>query len=512
MSTAVAFRFPAGRYHATPWDSHVNEAEVEWPPSAWRVLRALIAVWHRKMDPGEFPEKDLEALVHGLAGERPFYRLPAAVHSHSRHYMPERAGRSERRTLVFDAFARVDRSEDLVMAWPEVDLDDRLRGRLSELLGALGYLGRAESWVEARLLEDWDGAFDCGPVPNRAAPDHGRGDLNSDRIRLPVPRPPGPYADWRGRKLRELGLDEGRLNKGQTRLKATLPERLVDALRLETGQIRKEGWSQPPGLEFVLYHRPSGALEPQGGAPRVSRVQRRRVTTARLILSGKPLPRVEDAVKIGEVVRLAAIRKADDLSPEEGEVPAVLSGHDMPDDNLHDHALYLPEDADGDGRLDHVIVHAAGGLDEHALSALYELSRIWLDQGAEWRVALEDYGVESDFHDHAYLDRARVWASVTPYLHPWYRKKGFMHPDQIAKECRLRGLPEPNAERLSGVRVGGRNRRAVHFHRFRSRRGLRQPDTRGSFWRLTFPEPIPGPLALGFGCHFGLGMFRAEAE
>lgn len=33
-----------------------------------------------------------------------------------------------------------------------------------------------------------------------------------------------------------------------------------------------------------------------------------------------------------------------------------------------------------------------------------------------------------------------------------------------------------------------------------------------SFWRLTFPEPIQGPLALGFGCHFGLGLFTPAGE
>jgi CRISPR-associated protein Csb2 len=51
----------------------------------------------------------------------------------------------------------------------------------------------------------------------------------------------------------------------------------------------------------------------------------------------------------------------------------------------------------------------------------------------------------------------------------------------------------------------------------RAKRGLTPPDTRGSFWpacashadrRIEFANPIQGPLALGFGCHFGLGMFR----
>ena len=31
--TAVALRFLAGRFHATPWGHHVNEGVPEWPPS-----------------------------------------------------------------------------------------------------------------------------------------------------------------------------------------------------------------------------------------------------------------------------------------------------------------------------------------------------------------------------------------------------------------------------------------------------------------------------------------------
>jgi CRISPR-associated protein Csb2 len=48
------------------------------------------------------------------------------------------------------------------------------------------------------------------------------------------------------------------------------------------------------------------------------------------------------------------------------------------------------------------------------------------------------------------------------------------------------------------------------FIRFRSKRGLTQPDAQGSFWKLTFAKPIAGPLALGFGCHYGLGMFKPD--
>lgn len=49
----------------------------------------------------------------------------------------------------------------------------------------------------------------------------------------------------------------------------------------------------------------------------------------------------------------------------------------------------------------------------------------------------------------------------------------------------------------------------IRFHCFRNRYELDQLDYRpGGSWRLTFAEPVSGPLALGFACHFGLGLFR----
>src|SRR3546814_6910099 len=66
------------------------------------------------------------------------------------HYMPQwKAGDT---SLVFDAFASVSRDEPLLMAWRDTDLSEAQRGLLDDLLNAMGYLGRAESWVEARRL------------------------------------------------------------------------------------------------------------------------------------------------------------------------------------------------------------------------------------------------------------------------------------------------------------------------------------------------------------------------
>ena len=82
--------------------------------------------------------------------------------------------------------------------------------------------------------------------------------------------------------------------------------------------------------------------------------------------------------------------------------------------------------------------------------------------------------------------------------------------DQLRREWRERGteLPEIVAMRdLPSVPHGGRKLRPVYFHRFRRKRGLVQPDTLGRLLELRFAKPVRGPLALGFGCHFGLGLF-----
>lgn len=104
---------------------------------------------------------------------------------------------------------------------------------------------------------------------------------------------------------------------------------------------------------------------------------------------------------------------------------------------------------------------------------------------------------------------SEIWESVLPYLYPRYVKRRFDVATQIKRECNERGLPEPEIlESFDEVEIGkNRRRRPIHFRRFRERQGLSQPDRLGGFWRMTFLQPVQGPLALGFACHFGLGLF-----
>jgi CRISPR-associated protein Csb2 len=489
---ALAFTFPAGRYHATPWDRHVNEGAVAWPPEPWRILRALIATWHHKLKhAGRHSEDTLRSLIESLSTQPPEYTLPPACHSHTRHYMPQFA--TGKTSLIFDAFTAVDRETPLGIAWPEVDLPGDQRALLDDLLAVMGYLGRAESWVEAKVV-------DTAPPPNcypgDTALDTQTGEIKGELVTLHAPLPASDYQALRSRFLTD--------KKAQKKLGPTLPESLLDALSVETADLRKLGWSQPPAACKVSYLRPVDALRPKLVS---RRIQAPAIMAVNFILDGKPLPRLEDSLRIGELMRIATMGQCK-LALGEDNVPPIFSGHNLPASKNYRHAFYLPWDSNGDGKLDRILVYVPDGMNDAEQRALVRVRRLWDRSGSEWQLALESSGLPSVAP--ALVQASAAWESITPYLHPWHVKKNFCIEDQIRRECRKRGIPEPIAiESFDEVDVGkGRKRRPIHFQRFRRRRGLSQPDRLGSFCRLTFPEPIPGPLALGFACHYGLGLFK----
>jgi CRISPR-associated protein Csb2 len=231
---AVSFTFPAGRYHATPWDRHVNEGAVAWPPEPWRILRGLIATWHHKLKHrGEQQESTLIGLIESLAQELPEYALPAASHSHTRHYMPQFAAGDS--SLIFDAFTAIRRDDPLAVVWPTLNLPADQARLLDELLDVMGYLGRSESWVEARRTTE---PIETNCKPGHEALDTTTGEIRGETVTLYAPLPASEY-----RVLRQRFLPDAKAVK---KLGDTLPDGLLDALSVDTSALRKQGWNQPP--------------------------------------------------------------------------------------------------------------------------------------------------------------------------------------------------------------------------------------------------------------------------
>jgi len=72
----IEVSFPTGRFHATPWGRHVNEGVPEWPPTPYRLVRALYDVWKRKRP--DWPQSRVAPLLATLAATLPQFYLPPA--------------------------------------------------------------------------------------------------------------------------------------------------------------------------------------------------------------------------------------------------------------------------------------------------------------------------------------------------------------------------------------------------------------------------------------------------
>jgi CRISPR-associated protein Csb2 len=521
----VKLRFPGGRYHATPWGHHVNEGLIDWPPSPWRLLRAFIACGFSSQGWAEIPPT-ARRLIDKLAAVLPLYRLPSASAAHSRHFMPVGvlAKGREQTTLVFDTWANVGDGE-LLIHWPcQLDADEA--DLLGELASALGYLGRSESWVEAQLTNDDSAVWNAVPC----AENEHRGP-NWEQVSLMAAISSVSYLTWQKRQadsaLEPYPLPEGR-KKPTARLLSDrkkaiepYPVDLLSCLTRDTVWWKGHGWSQPPGSQRVLYWRRSDAL--QVGVPAApSRPSASTVTTMLLALttaSGNrsALPPITRALPQAELFHRAVVSIAG--KGNRVDCPELI-GRDAtgkPVRGNHSHAHTIPFAMRDDGRIDHIVVYAPGGLGPSAQSAIRYLKRTWTKGGTgNLQLALVGKGPIGILKDMqlaaAQPDRwlgpaegANVWVSATPFVPPRHMKSKGRNTlvGQVETELQSRGLPMPEAiEILPELSTPFR-----HFVKRRSRGGSPPPVEIGFGLKLTFSQPVKGPILLGYACHFGLGRF-----
>lgn len=475
---AIAFTFDQSRYHATQWGKHVNEGAPEWPPSPWRILRALVSVWQRTRP--DLPRTEVVPILEQLA-RPPSFHLPTAAPAHTRHYMPTQEGRTERKTLVLDTFVAVDPGTPVYAIWPHAQLDPAQRETLGALLGNLAYLGRAEAWCTAALAE-------AHPEPNC----------------YPLDSPTLETGDWEVVRV----------------LVSRNPERLRLAdLCVETSQLRGQGRIDPPGGLWHLYARRADCFTPQYRQTDRAEDGRKIADVVRFALAARPLPLVTDTMRVADKMRQCAMSCYGRYNGRTAS--PTLSGKDANGKARtgHQHAFYLPTDEDGDGRLERLTVWAPGGFTQKELEALASVDALNFGEGRpEIRLALLGYGRCEEFRRAEGIDRqhsifgwGREWLSATPFSlvrHPKKRKDG--PADQVILELERRGLPVPEGVAPEET-IRSANRPLYPLEFYRWRKG--GPDAPGAyFFRLTFDWEVEGPLALGYGCHYGLGLFIPTGE
>jgi CRISPR-associated protein Csb2 len=478
VGTTLAFRFPLGRYHANPWDRAVNEGASEWPPSPWRILRALVATWYTRWP--DLPAVEIDVLLDALA-DPPSYRTPDTGTGHTRHYMPDlshRKAETGNTDLTLDPFLTVSRHADLLVRW-DADLTDGQREVLAKLAELVPYLGRSESVCQARLLDADD----------------------------------------------ETVVDETwwrpEATGGTYRTLLLAPVRPLDRSVLEatTAGIRKQRRTLPPGTRWITYAR---------GGPTVSRKTStalpRKVkppTAIRYAVVGRaPVQLTHGVLVADEAHRIAGKRLESAQVPDERR-REIMGTRGAASDHQHAHWVPVGEPNGSPPSVRNLVLWTPGGLSTEEISALVSLGTISGQRGGEdgyevqglpeVRLLFQAAGqVEQVAPELCAELPARRWRSVTPYLPVRYQHRNretvedFLTAD-VAAELHYRRLPAEVAVSLAEPSAG----RVNQFRRYRMGEKLRK-SRMGVGLRLEFASPVHGPLLLGQLSHFGFGVFAPE--
>lgn len=461
----LSLSFDLGRYHSTPWGSHVNEGEVEWPPSPWRIVRALYAVSRERVDLEPATAAIDRALVALVAAPPPRYVLPPAVPAHTRHYMPSRKwspSASGETDLVLDGFRAIDPNASLEVWW-RVKLDAPELDGLRQGVERLGYLGRSESVCTMTVS----------------------------------PAEPPPSFD-------AVALDDTpdrRTNGVPCQLLCFSSGASLETVALSVTDLRRQRRRMPEGTRMVKF----AVSEPAAPGRDAPSPAAARPTLARLRVLGGGRPGLRDAIVIGEATRRALQARYGQCHGSAAST--VFSGRDgdQPRADQHQHAHYLATSEPGGARVDHVTVWAPEGFGAGELRALADISEV---RDRAWpkplRVALATLGDADSIRLPDLCGPSKRWRTITPIVLARHAKRRGGRivdgpADQIVRELRVRGLPEPSELELP----------RGAWHEFRARRptGKRRSPAAVVGARIAFPTPVPGPLALGALAHFGLGVF-----
>lgn len=476
--TTIRLRFPASRYHATPWGRHVNEGVPEWPPSPYRLLRALFDVWQRKCR--DLSGSEVENVLRALAESEPRFNLPSASAAHTRSYLSSNTEDPTDKSLVFDAFLAFGPESACYISWPDLELDAQQRVTLARLLSNLNYLGRSESWVDAALHDSQpDVLLPCEPVEvaNYA------GEITSVACVLPATNHTGK-------------------------------QKWLEALTVSTNETLKARRSAPPLLKSTNYIRHENCIQtdPVAAARRVEP----QVQAVLLGLDATVLPLATATIEVAEQIRVRLMGAHKKVIRKPYAISGLFSGKDSSGNKRLDHGhLFILPLANAIGRIDRVLLVSRNEkLTRSELEAVRAVRELWQSDNSPnvrcvvaWQGPLDAAMSPKTRSGSPLLSMQTVVKSASPFVMARHWRRGrdpeqFLL-DEVRRECRNHGLPEPISVCATDPQFGV-------FHAIEYRRN-RKNDTPlpGYAFRIEFERPVLTPFSLGYGCHFGLGQFRA---
>lgn len=544
---AIKIFFPWGRYYAHPWGLNpVRLREAEWPPSPWRLVRALASSWFRR-HPGCTLSQDAAQLIEKLGCALPEIGIGKVTFGQTVHYQPNYGATTEKedaqykRTRHENHFAVVH--GPVVFRWSKIELSSTQQKLLAEMSAGMSYFGRAESICQAELIttaeiEALEGIGWCRPTSGRRI---------SARCRdVFCPNPD----DFRVTDLWARRADHPSVDSGDS------PSHLVDILLSTDMKADGAKWISyempedwPTGRVVRTPRMAKERRDPINGGPRIARYLRFSLQCR------VPIP-LKFTVPLAEQFRAAASRYFREQFGDH-QTSFALFGHkeDFPEDaeGEHQHAFYLPT-RNLDSRcgpeerssITEIHVWCPYGFTLAETRVLQRIQRlVWKDGRYPVRPVLTAMSLEppQGLPLATGTVKSRLWRSETPFVPPrhFYRAahRGYKVRDAESPERQLIACL-----RQAGIKASGEVRRlgisgeepqtitslpptpywsivrapegdaslpgavisATHANNGMSTETNRQRI--GFFMEIAFETEVALPMpAFGHSNHFGLGLF-----
>ncbi len=542
---SIQITFINGQFHATPWNKQVNEGFVEWPPSPWRLVRAIIYTWYHKVD--DIPESTIKSLVEKLSVAPPSFLLPSATLGHTRHFMP--LYKLDEKGMIFDTFAIVGK-DPVYVIWQSINLVEEEKIALKKLLTSLGYLGRAESWIEAKVVEfPPNRTPNCYPLKGSSNDDIPEG---YGKVRVLLPMNAENYTEWRKKVIenyKQKSKDEPEAKSVKKRKSANnnklskedeesiekkIPYNIFEALHIDTGEMKKDGWSKPPGSKWSYYIMPLDPFKanPITGVANQSKINH--PTVARFAVASNVPPRLTDAISIADRIHTTLVKISKGMPTISGvdEKGVPLKGH------KHVYILCESNMALGKGHrgeITHVTLYLKEGILDKEREVIDKLKKVWGYGGHDIQLVMVGIGTPKDFGGievnkgmSPILGKSKTWISSTPFVptrHPKFTRSGIAKLDKenglqigspehdLYRLLKESGFPEPKKiQQINFTELAGRRTKWVEFRLERKNGGGLRSGNIGYGFKVEFEKEVEGPIAVGYGAHFGLGLFVPYVE
>ena len=521
MKLLLKQTFPLGRFHATPWKVFpYDDPHGEWPPSPWRLLRAILARSHQlERETDAINDSVRRELVRAFANSPINWQMPDSTWRGPgiRQYQPAEFTKMPKAakepgmftyntTKVQDNFwLTACDAQPLYWILEGDDWNEATLALLDQCLARMTYFGRAESIT---AIERVSGAS-LPNTPNCI--------LSATRASDSVP------------------------------VLCPLLDVTLEQLQLTTDDKAVRNATVPPGAVWKFARRPTrpAIRTPCNPIKKIYRPSR----VLQFALGSHVAPNLDHIASISNWFRGRAVRffleqecgveggKWEKAEASAKDAVSLLSGKGADRKKLsgHEHAhfgLYLDPVTRQPTRLMAWMKTFFSPAEEDAIrrAASIPFSLGHREKSPE--------GQEAAKHDpwkvHCVpLDNAAplppgfdpsksfsVWESLTPYVPPRHAfdRRGKLRSGESPEAQLARDLERFGLQALAIVPLNRRNQPIsdgetsdgewvkVHAPN-RNPSAPSNQSKRGFRFRLAFPEPVAGPIALGHSSHFGLGLF-----